>query len=182
MLLRISVFNKIFHYLPSVLTLGASVCFIYGGITLSDDSEDILLNSGIIFFIVGSITLYRDVEKLRFRSIELNGFDKEEAIQIFTNILNDNRWHIRTSSEDKIVAYGSRFDNNKHTFLLQEKMLTVLFSNDSVLINCIIEPPVSFRWSYSLNKRIVNNFINDFLHQCDIECKLDSSNVTHIHN
>lgn len=102
------------------------------------------------------------MKALEFTPIYLNGADKNIAYQYFLEILMDNGWNILIDNGTEIRAKGYNTDN-KSTLFASPKQLTIKFNEETILINCIVEPPKSNQFTFGRNKSIVNNLTNEFL-------------------
>lgn len=71
-------------------------------------------------------------------------------------------WHVSNQNKNKIVAKGYGIGKDIWRFFRSTKVITIVLHEDHFLLNCIIEPPVSTRYSFGHNKRIMQEFENQF--------------------
>jgi hypothetical protein len=122
-----------------------------------------LLLIGTILLVAAIFTFNREFRKLEFYEASLNGFDRQEAASLILNILKTNGWFIDEQGNDRIIASGANYDNNTYKFLSAPKRLTILIVDDTLLLNCLVEPPRSSQITFGNTKRIVIKTVDEFL-------------------
>ena len=115
---------------------------------------------------VGFFTLRREMKALEFNQIDLNRTDKKIAYQYFLDLLKENNWKIEINNGTKIQANGFTA-NNKSNFFVSSKQLTIKFYEQTVLINCIVEPPSTNQITFGRNKAIVKKLTDMFLEKIE---------------
>jgi hypothetical protein len=166
--IKLNPINLFFHYFVSILLLVTGGSFIYKALIESFPKEmpfekDNLLLIGIIFIVTGIFTVNREFRKLEFYQVSLNGFDSREAASIIVAILKTNGWYINKHGSERIIASGANYDNNTYKFLSAPKQLTIIIVDDTLLLNCLVEPPRSNQVTFGNTKRIVTKLVDEFL-------------------
>lgn len=165
--LRLGILDTIFHYLMSIILVSVTIIMFYKLFTETfplelESQKTNLICSGTIFLIASLFAFNRDYRKLDYNSVDLNGYDGKLAIQKLSELLTKQGWIIINMDEFKIVARGFSFKNS-YTFFSEEKYLTLMIYEDQLLVNCIVAPPDSFRFTYGGTGRVVNNLISEFI-------------------
>jgi hypothetical protein len=160
--------NLFFHYSISILLFVTGGSFIYKASTEYFPKEmplekDNLLLTASIFIIAGLFTFNREFRKLEYYKLSLNGFDSRKAACLIVEILTTNGWFIDEQGNERIIASGANYDNNKYKFLSAPKRLTILIIDDILLLNCLVEPPRSSQVTLGNTKRIVVKLVHEFI-------------------
>lgn len=165
--LKLSLINLIFHYIMSILLTWMTAMMFYKLFTENfppwlEWQRTNLICSGTIFLGAALYFIKRDYLKLEFHPIDLNGYDGKLAIQQLSELLTNQGWNIKIKNDNHLVANGYSL-NTKFRLSAQEKLLTLMISDNQLLINCIVEPPVSFRATFGGTDEVVNDLITEFI-------------------
>jgi hypothetical protein len=166
--IKLSPINLLFHYSLSIILLFTGGSFIYKGVTEDFPKEmpfeeHNLLLIGTVMIVSGMLTFNREFRKLEFYAISLNGFDPSAAATLIVDILKENAWVIDEQCKDKIIASGANYDNRTNRIFSARKLLTILIVDDTLLLNCLVEPPGSNQVTFGNTRRIVIKVVDAFL-------------------
>lgn len=165
--LRLGILDTIFHYLMSIILVSVTVMMFYKLFTESyppwlEWQRTNTICFGTIFLAAALFFTKRDYMKLEFFPIDLNGYDGKSAIEELSKFLECHNWITTSRQDDRLVASGHSLDD-RFGYFTPEKQLTLVISEDQLLINCIITPPLSYRYTFGTTDRIVNDVISEFI-------------------
>ena len=169
--IKLNFINQFLHYFVSILLLTfAPLCLMKSFFGTFEEGllwqKYNLLYGAFLMIFVGFFTLRREMKALEYNQINLNTTDKKIAYQYFLELLMENNWKIEINNGTEIQANGFTA-NNKFDFFASSKRLTIKFYEQTVLINCIVEPPSTNQITFGRNKAIVKKLTDMFFEKIE---------------
>lgn len=169
--LKLSFLNYIFHYdvVVFIFLFGMFLLiegWLYGfeDQTRPDWNQFPTLQFSISLITLGLWGFYKQYKRLFFRTIPLEYISKEEGIRIAKEIFTSYGWWVIKEKEETLVAEGANFRNNFLSFRTYRNRITLLFDEENLYINCIVEPPLNGQFvTFGKMNQLYEDFTNLFL-------------------
>jgi len=132
--LQLTFWLKLNHYGATIFLFIFALILFYIFYPINKPGDTFLILFPFIFLIVGIIIFFAKRKSLKFKSID-NKLPEKELLKIIKTIAEQFDWSLRLIKKNLIIA-----ESNPIFITRFGELITVIITNDKVLINSISSP------------------------------------------